>query len=452
MNAVRWPSENPTEIEPVQLPEEIGIREQARPARGSYTAKLTLLWNERRFLLKLTLLGAVCSAILSLLLPLRFEATARVMPPDSGGNLALLSMLADKAGPLGGLAGDMLGVKSSSDLLVGILTSNTLEDRVIGRFDLKKVYGLKYQEDVRTRLMDNTGISVDRKNGILSITVTDRKPDRAAAIANSFVDELNTLSAQLSTSAARREREFLEERLGQVSQDLEQAEKKLSQFSSKNATINPQEQGKAMVEAAAQLQGRLIAAQAQLEGIRTIYSDNSARVRAVKAEIAKLQQEIAAMGGKAGLESEENPDQLYPTLRQLPLLGVTWADLYRQAKVQEAVFEVLTKQYELAKVQEAKEIPSIKMLDRAGVPQKKSFPPRTILTITGTFFAFVFGVLWTLGAAVWKTVDPGSEEKILATQVWKTITSPVRKVFRSTKWGRSTETTPSGKHLSKTQE
>ena len=448
---MRWPSDNPTEIEPVQLPEEVEVREQARPVRSSYTAKLTLLWNERHFLVKMTLLGAVFAAILSLLLPVRFEATARVMPPDSGGNLAMLSMLADKVGPFGGLAGDMLGVKSSSDLLVGILTSNTLEDRVIARFDLKKVYGLKYQEDLRTRLMDNTGISVDRKSGILSIAVTDRKADRAAAIANSFVDELNTLSAQLSTSSARREREFLEERLHQVSQDLEQAEKNLSQFSSKNATLNPQEQGKAMVEAAAELQGRLIAAQAQLEGIRTIYSDNSARVRAVKAEIAKLRQEIAAMGGKAG-DTGQNPDQLYPTIRQLPLLGVAWADFYRQAKVQEAVFEVLTKQYELAKVQEAKEIPSIKMLDRAVVPQKKSFPPRTILTIVGTFFAFAFAVVWTLGAAVWKTVDPGSEEKILATTIWKSITSPVRKLFRSTKWGRSIEAMPAEKHLNKTQE
>jgi capsule polysaccharide export protein KpsE/RkpR len=378
----------------------------------------------------------------------RFEATARVMPPDSGnGSLAALSMMADKAGVLGGFAGDLLGVKNSSDLLVGILTSNTLQDRLISRFELKKVYGLTYQEDLRTRLMDNTAISVDRKSGILSITVTDRKRDRAAAIANAYVDELNTLSAELSTSSARREREFLEGRLRQVSQDLEQAEKNLSQFSSKNATLNPQEQGKAMVDAAAQLQGRLIAAQATLEGIRTIYSDNSSRVRAVKAEIAQLQHDIAAMGGKAGSDAETGPDQLYPTIRQLPLLGVAWADLYREAKVQEAVFEILTKQYELAKVQEAKEIPSIKVLDNAAVPQKKSFPPRTTITIIGTFFTFMFAVVWTLGSALWKTIDPASEEKILATRIWKSITSPARKVFHSTKWGRSIGAIRSEKEL-----
>lgn len=417
--------------------EEIALRGATQSFHSSHIAKLNLLWSERRFLFAMALCGGVLSAILSLIIPVRFQATARLMPPDSGGNAAMVAALAEKAGAFSGLAGDLLGLKSSSDLLVGILTSNTLEDRLIARFDLKKTYGISYQEDVRERLMNNTSISIDRKSGILSISVTDRKADRAAAMANDFVDELNTLTAELATSSARRERQFLEGRLQQVSQDLEQAEKDLSKFSSKNATLNPQEQGKAMVEAAAGLQGRLIAAQAQLEGVRTIYNDNSARVRALKAEIARLQQEIGALGGKVEDAGAESADQIYPTIRQLPVLGVTWADLYRRAKVQEAVFEALTKQYELAKVQEAKEIPSIKVLDRAGVPQKKSFPPRTVITILGAFFAFVLAVVWTLGGARWAAADPESPGKILATQIWNTMTAPVSKRLGNAKWSRA---------------
>jgi len=400
---------------------------------SSTVAKLTLLWNERRFLLTMAFCGAVLSAVLSLIIPVRYEATARLMPPDSGGNTAMLAALADKAGAFGGLAGDLLGMKSSSDLLVGILTSNTLQDRIISKYDLKTVYGLSYPEDLRLRLMDNTGIGVDRKSGIIAITVTDHDRNRAAAMANSFVDELNALNAELSTSAARREREFLEGRLKQVSVDLEQAEKDLSQFSSKTATLSPQDQGKAMVAAAAELQGRLMAAQAQLEGVRAIYTDNSARVRALKAEIAQLQQDIRAMGGKVD-DASASPDSIYPTIRQLPLLGVTWTDLFRRAKVQEAVFETLTKQNELAKVQEAKEIPSIKVLDHAQLPQKKSFPPRTIITILGTMFAFMFAVVWTLGSAMWEAGDPTSPGRVLAGRIWDTITAPVRKRFGNQRW------------------
>jgi hypothetical protein len=111
------------------------------------------------------------------------------------------------------------------------------------------------------------------------------------------------------------------------------------------------------------------------------------------------------------------------------LLGVTFADLYRRTRVQETVFETLTGQYELAKVQEAKEIPSVKILDPASIPQKKSFPPRTLVTIMGTSFAFALGILWTLGAARWETVDPTNPGKILAQQVWHGIALPIRTRF-----------------------
>lgn len=395
---------------------------------GSHIAKLSLLWYQRRFILKMAAWGFVCSAILSLVLPVRYESVARLMPPDnSNDSYALLSAVADKAGALGGLAGNLLGGKSSSDLLVGILSSNTLRDRLVTRYELKKVYGIAYDEDVRTRLSDNTAIGVDRKSGIISITVTDRDAKRAAALANSYVDELNLLSAELSTSSARRERVFLETRLQEVSRDLEKAEKDLSLFSSKNATFNPVEQGKAMIEGVAVLQGRLIAAQAQLDGLRTIYADTSPRIRALTAEVTTLRQEIIKMGGKAGPDlSADASDQLYPSLRQLPLLGVPYADLFRRAKVQEAVFETLTKQYELAKVQEAKEIPSVRQLDQAEVPQKKSFPPRTLVTLFGTFLACIFAVVWTLVSYRWEMADPASPGKVLGTQVWGTIGTSMR--------------------------
>ena len=58
-------------------------------------------------------------------------------------------------------------------------------------------------------------------------------------------------------------------------------------------------------------------------------------------------------------------------MKNLPLLGVKWADLYRQTKIRETVVELLTQQYEMARIQEAKEIPSVKVLDPASIPEKK---------------------------------------------------------------------------------
>ena len=248
----------------------------------------------------------------------------------------------------------------------------------------------------RQKLAERTAISEDRKTGIITITVTDRDPKRAAAMAGAYVEELNTLIAQLSTSSARRERVFLEDRLVAVKQDLESAEKDFSQFASNKGAIDITEQGKAMVEAGATLEGQLIAAQSELEGLKQIYTDNNVRVRAAQARIDELRQQLRRLGGKAGGNIQEtagnaNSDAPYPTLRQLPILGVPFADKLRRLKVEEAVFETLTKQYELAKVEEAKEVPSVKELDLPVVPEHKSFPPRLVIMVMGTFVRGILG-------------------------------------------------------------
>ncbi|PYT38418.1 MAG: lipopolysaccharide biosynthesis protein, partial [Acidobacteria bacterium] len=176
-------------------------------------------------------------------------------------------------------------MKSTSEIFVGILTSRTVQDKLVQQFELRKFFGVRRMEDACKLLAQRTDISVDRKSQIITLTVTDHDAKRAAAMGNAYVAELNRLVAELSTSSARRERIFLEERLKAVSQDLEVAEKDFSQFSSKNTAIDIKEQGRAMVETAATLQGQYIAAQSELEGLKQIYTDNNVRVRSVRARI-----------------------------------------------------------------------------------------------------------------------------------------------------------------------
>ena len=232
------------------------------------------------------------------------------------------------------------------------------------------------------------------------------------------------LVAELSTSSARRERIFLEERLKAVSQDLEAAEKDFSQFSSKNTAIDIKEQGKAMVETAATLQGQYIAAQSELEGLKQIYTDNNVRVRSVRARIAELKRQLEKLGGKGEQDLEptgQQADYLYPSIRKLPLLGVTYADLYRRTRVQEAVYESLTKEYELAKVQEVKEIPTVKVLDSPSIPERKSFPPRTLIAFLGMTLAFATTATWVVGKKAWDETDSNDARKVLAQEIFTTV-------------------------------
>jgi len=300
-------------------------------------------------------------------------------------------------------------------------------------------------EDARKKLAKRTDISVDRKNQIISITVTDHDPQRAAAMGRSYIAELNRLVAELSTSSARRESIFLEERLQTVSKDLESAEKEFSQFSSKNTAIDIKEQGKAMVEAAATLQGHLIAAEAELEGLKQIYTDNNVRVRAVRARIDELKHQLEKIGGK-GEDSlapfGQQSDSLYPSIRKLPLLGVTYADLYRRTRVQEAVFESLTKEYEMAKVQEVKEIPVVKVLDTPNIPDKKSFPPRLLIVFLGTALALVMAATSVVGKTTWEQTDSADPRKVFAQEVFTTVKASLPKFSRNGAGSHSVEEEP----------
>jgi len=399
----------------------------AVPLRESLVVWLRLLWDNRRFLSRAAVAGVVAGAILAFVIPTRFESTAQLMPPDSqsSSTMTMLAALSGKAGGgLGSIAGDLLGVKSSGALFIGILRSRTVEDRLIERFDLKRVYWTKLDETARRKLAENTSISEDRKSGILTITVSDHDPQRATAIARAYIEELDRLVAKVSTSSARREREFLEDRLKTVQSDLESAEKNFSQFASKNNTIDIKEQGRAMVEAAATLEGQLIAARSELQGLKQIYTDENVRVRATQARVLELQSQLERIGGKGEnttAASASQGDPLYPSIRKLPLLGVTYADLYRRTKVQEAVFEALTQQYELAKVQEAKETPSVKVLDEPRVPERHSFPPRLLIAALCTILAVVCAVIFLAGRASWEQVAQTDPAKVLALEVSQTV-------------------------------
>ncbi|MHB8502235.1 MAG: GumC family protein [Candidatus Acidiferrales bacterium] len=404
-------------------------------AREWQAERLRLLWGRRRFFRGAAATGLILSTIIGFLIPKSYTSTMQLMPPDpqSSSGMAMMAAMAGKAGgSLAGVAGDLLGLKSSGALFIGVLRSETSEDRLIQQFDLRKVYGKRLITDARTKLDENTSISEDRKSGIITISVTDHSPERAAALASAYTDQLNSLVSELSTSSAHRERVFLEERLKVAKQDLDDASNQLAQFSSKNNTLDIQQEGKAMLDAAGSIAGEMIAAQSQLEGLRQIYTDNNPRVRSLNARVGELRRQLEKLGGTQAKGSDVDTTSAnqsadpasaqvqglpYPTIRSLPLLGAKYGDYYRRAKIQETVFELLTEQYELAKVQEAKETPSVKVLDPARIPEKKSFPPRLEIIFLGTFLASALSVVWVLGSARWKEVDPQDPRKVLAQEV-----------------------------------
>jgi uncharacterized protein involved in exopolysaccharide biosynthesis len=388
---------------------------------------VTLVWQRRRWLAAVVGIGMALTVGIALLIPNEYTSTAQLMPPDQQALSSTSMLSAALTGAAGLLApsvsGGLMSQRTPGETSIGILSSRTTLDEIVNRFDLRRVYHDKLFADARKDLLSRTTFTEDKKSGIIAITVTDRDKARARDIAKAYIEELDNLVNSLSTSSARRERLFLEQRLKSIKAELDESSLALSQFSSRNATLDLQRQGEATVEAAGKLQGELIAAESELSGLRAIYADDNVRVREVRGRIDELQSQLRKMSGQG--ESANSSDltagQMLPSIRQLPLLGFTYYDLLRQVTIQETLYETLTKQYELAKVQEAKEIPPIKVLDEPDLPEKKSSPHRSIITLIGGLLSALAGVVWVFTHSFWEIVGESERSRAFRAALLRSI-------------------------------
>jgi uncharacterized protein involved in exopolysaccharide biosynthesis len=414
------------------------------PPAPHWVTRTTLLWEHRRLLGRVTAIALVVSLVIAFAIPKSYKATGSIMPPDQQGSGAmLLAALAGRSGglgSLGSLAGGLLGGHPTTALYVSLLESGTISDHLIDKFHLQEVYHKRYRFTTAKRLAHLTTITDDKKSGVITIAFEDTDPVRARDMVQAYLDELNHLLTRTSTSSAHQERVFIENRLHSVGIDLEQAQLALSEFSSKNSTIDIKEQTRGLVDAGARIQGELLVEQSGLQSLRQIYGDGNVRVRETEARIASLQRDLKKMTGSSAPLPAGNGDanptttdaqdkgDLYPSLRQLPRLAVPYTDLYRRVRVQETVYELLTQQYEMSRIEEAKDIPVVAVIDAPGIPEKKSFPPRLLLTLLLTFLAFAATATVILIRDRWSRVDSGDPRKKLADEVFSVLGKRIRSV------------------------
>lgn len=370
-----------------------------------------LLRARRRWLAKVAGVGLILSLAIALLLPNQYSSTAQLMPPDpqtfsSSSGSSVMSALTGSNSAVLPSSSFLMQQRSPGATAIGVLSSFTVQDDIINRFDLRSVYHCKLYIDARRKLAANTKLGDDTKTGIISITVKDRDPKRARDIAQAYVEELNRLINSLSTSSARREREFLDGRLKAIKSDLEASSVALSHFASSNATLDPGREGEVAVDTVARVQDQLMTAESDLSGLKAVYSEDNVRVREARARVGELESQLRMLGGKDSKMMDANGEshQLLPSVRNVPLLGVTYSDLYRQVNLDATLYETLTKQYELARVQEAMDIPPIKVLDAPSLAERKSSPHRAIIILAGTFLFGLGGAVWILVPKLWELV------------------------------------------------
>lgn len=341
-------------------------------------------------IVKITLAAAVISLVVSLLLPNIYTSRTLILPvqEENGMMSAMLNQLGGLATLATG-AGVPLGGPTTADLYVSMLKSEAVKDPVIERFNLLDIYGKKYRTDAYRVLDKNTSVSVGKKDGIITIAVSDRDPKRAAAIANAYVDELEHLAVRMSVTGAGQNRSFLEERLVKSKADLSKAEDNLKAFQAKYKAINVSAQAEATIKGVAELRAQLAAQEVQLATYRRQFTDSSQEVKNLATSISNLQAQIAKLEGM-------DEQSAMPSVGSVPTIGQEYVRLMREFKIQESLVELLTKQYEMAKFSESKDVSPLQVIQKAKIPEKKSKPNRAVMVIMTALLAFFFSIIGVL--------------------------------------------------------
>src|SRR5437879_3911824 len=340
--------------------------------------------KQRRMLIRLFCSAVLLAMVVSLLLPKVYESTASILPQiDSKEGMGLGSLLAlsgsGGAGGAGALA-QGLGITlpgmpaTPTDIFVAMLKSRIMADAVIKQFDLMKLYNDKTMQDARKDLESDTKITVSKEK-VIKVTVEAKSPQLASDIANFYVTNLDRLNRSLNVTKSGQNRVFIEKRLVDTKTNLVKAEEALREFQTKNKAVHLEAQGRAAIEAAAMIQAEISATEVQLQVMESYLTPDNPEVVRMRSSLGELKKQLALLEFGKGGKGQLPGDRMHPAFITVPSLAIEYARLFREVKVQETLYTMLTSQYEQAKIAEARDTPSVQVLDQ-GVPAEKKSRPR----------------------------------------------------------------------------
>jgi hypothetical protein len=342
----------------------------ALPSLGWLEVALPL-WNRRWRLLLGTLLGAALGIGLFLMQPVRFTATASfvVQPQVRASNSIVASALPSLAGLVGGGG-------SPTDLHLAVLRSETIADHIVDRFELQRAWGLKLRYEARMRLARRVSFGAGRRDGLVQVVVEDESAQRAALLANEYIEELRGVMRNFALEEARQRRSFYDVQLAKARGNLDEAQKNLQSSGFDKAALRSEP--RAAAEAYGRMQAEVAAGEVRLSATRRVRTEGSAEVQQQLAELAGLRAQLALLEVPKGDSTGSFVGRL------------------REFRYAEALNESLARQAEAARVDEASDQLSIQILDRAKPPEWISGPNLMKWVALGALLGFALPALWVL--------------------------------------------------------
>lgn len=359
--------------------------------------------RRRTMIITLVVLAAVVAAAVSLVLPAWYEANALLLPPkNTSMPVAGLSQLSEVASVIEGL--NLPVMVTPSHLYARMLASRTIAEPIIEAHALKDRYQTKTDFDAYLTLMSHSRFIVEDE-GLLMIVVEDKEPEMAAKLANAFVAGLETLNQTIASGRAKQNREFVAERVDQVSQALDTARMEFERFQIENRAVDFDQQTRIAVEEAIALKVALSQLEVDLKMAElTLGADNP--------DLIQKKQRRQIMRSQLNRLEQGGADSSYFSLpiSKVPTLKGQYQVLYSRVQVQEQLYSILLSQLEQAKLSENEELPTVSVLDYARPPEIRSRPRRTRIVGSTILVALLIAIMLALAAEYFDRLAEKSPE------------------------------------------
>lgn len=371
---------------------------------------LTQLAYRKWVIAKVTGVAVLVGLVLAFLLPVRYTATTKLMPPQqtqSAATLLMSQLTATGGGPLAAIAGGGLGLKNPNDIYIGLLNSRPIADAIIQRFDLAQVYRSKDMTEARKELAKYTEITSE-KNGFISVSVSDKDKKRAAEMANTYTGELRNLTKTLAVTEASQRRIFYEDQLKQAKDALVSAELTFQGVQQSKGLVQLDAQAKAMIEGLAALRAQVAAKEVEVQALRSYSTERNPDLELAERELSTMQAEVSRLEQKNHTNESSEIG-----LQDVPSAGMEYLRADHEVRYRQALFDLLIKQYDAARLDEAKDAAIIQVVEPAIEPDRKTSPKRALIVLCFAIVGVFAGCLLVL-MLWWKTLvqaDPGARSQ-----------------------------------------
>ena len=201
------------------------MSEQATDLAQERQNLVVFIWKNRKMIGIVTIVGAIVSLVVSLLMTPIFRSTAIVFPTATS-TVSFSELSTAKAGAMD------FGEEEQAEQLVQILQSSKIRDMIVEEYDLYKHYEIDDSDkNRRFKLMEqyNSNFNFVRtRYGSIQIDVLDEDPELAAKMANKVVDLIDTVKNEMlqqRTSEAfkvsQRKRKMLQFELDSISAKID---------------------------------------------------------------------------------------------------------------------------------------------------------------------------------------------------------------------------------------